>query len=246
MAGETNTASNIGPGSGLFATKVGVDLEFKTLTSENGTILYNSFSDHVNLDVNINSIATGLTNIAWVPSTGAAYVSNIVSVGNPSDGQELLASPKIVSNSIQLKRIKTIGELNLSVNGTSIILSPSANVCLLNTPQTRTTQIADGINNLNIVSGSVTWDFNTGNTANLLLTGNTAILNPINILPGARYVLFVKQDNIGNRVVTWDTLFRWQTGQPPMLTSTANGIDIIEFKSDGLKLYGKIYGSNFL
>ena len=36
--GEVNTASNVGPGTGFFKQKTGVDLEFKTLTSLGGTV----------------------------------------------------------------------------------------------------------------------------------------------------------------------------------------------------------------
>jgi len=48
--GEVNTASNIGAGTGLFAQKNGVDLEFKSLTSTGGTVTITNTASTVNLE----------------------------------------------------------------------------------------------------------------------------------------------------------------------------------------------------
>jgi hypothetical protein len=52
--GEANTASNLGTGEGIFGTKVGVDLRFKSLIAGTGV----TFSTTTN-DITINSSATG-------------------------------------------------------------------------------------------------------------------------------------------------------------------------------------------
>ena len=49
--GESNTASNLGGGTGLFAQKSGVDLEFKSLTSTGDTITISNDSTTVNVEV---------------------------------------------------------------------------------------------------------------------------------------------------------------------------------------------------
>lgn len=49
-SGETNTASNVGGGEGLFSGKSGVDLQFKSLTSTGGTIAISSTGATVNLE----------------------------------------------------------------------------------------------------------------------------------------------------------------------------------------------------
>jgi hypothetical protein len=49
-SGEVNTASNLGGGTGLFAQKNGVDLEFKTLTSTGGTVTITNNSTTVNIE----------------------------------------------------------------------------------------------------------------------------------------------------------------------------------------------------
>lgn len=48
--GEVNTASNLGSGTGLFATKSGVDLQFKSLTSTGNTVTITNNSTTVNLE----------------------------------------------------------------------------------------------------------------------------------------------------------------------------------------------------
>ena len=49
-SGEVNTASNLGGGTGLFAQKNGVDLEFKSLTSTGGTVTITNNSTTVNIE----------------------------------------------------------------------------------------------------------------------------------------------------------------------------------------------------
>ncbi len=49
-SGEVNTASNVGAGTGLFAQKDGVDLEFKSLTSTGGTVTITNDSTTVNIE----------------------------------------------------------------------------------------------------------------------------------------------------------------------------------------------------
>jgi len=49
-SGEVNTASNLGVGTGLFAQKDGVDLEFKSVTSTGGTVTITNDSTTVNIE----------------------------------------------------------------------------------------------------------------------------------------------------------------------------------------------------
>ena len=53
-SGEANTASNLGAGEGVFAQKVGVDLQFKSLVAGTGITLIPSSTD-----ITINSTSTG-------------------------------------------------------------------------------------------------------------------------------------------------------------------------------------------
>jgi len=52
--------------------------------------------------------------------------------------------------------------------------------------------------------------------------------------------MIVKQNATGSRLVTWAPQYKWQSGIAPVLTSLANGVDIMTFISDGTNLYGLI------
>jgi hypothetical protein len=57
--GEINTASNLGIGTGLFKSKVGVDLQFKTINAGSGAISITDDipNNEVDIDIPLNSIA---------------------------------------------------------------------------------------------------------------------------------------------------------------------------------------------
>lgn len=57
--GEANTASNLGTGQGLFNSKVGVDLQFKSLTASSNKILLTGNANDVGIDVNPGNINLG-------------------------------------------------------------------------------------------------------------------------------------------------------------------------------------------
>lgn len=56
FGGETNTASNVGLGAGVFKQKTGVNLEFKSLTSMGGSLSISGGVDEIDLSVNAASI----------------------------------------------------------------------------------------------------------------------------------------------------------------------------------------------
>jgi hypothetical protein len=91
VGGETNTASNIGTaGVGLYAQKLGADLEFKNLNSSTGKItIADSPSDHtVNLGVSLSASDVGMGNVTNDAQTKAAIVPNTA----PSAGQMLIGN----------------------------------------------------------------------------------------------------------------------------------------------------------
>lgn len=74
----------------------------------------------------------------------------------------------------------------------------------------------------------------------ILSAATTSISGGTNIKNGAVYTMIVKQNATGSRVVTWGTQYKWQSGIAPVLTATANAVDIFTFISDGTNLYGLI------
>ena len=68
----------------------------------------------------------------------------------------------------------------------------------------------------------------------------TSISGGTNIQNGAVYTMILKQNASGSRVVNWGSEYKWQSGIAPVLSSTANAVDIITLISDGTSLYGLI------
>ena len=87
-------------------------------------------------------------------------------------------------------------------------------------------------------ASTVTINWNNGNVQSLTLGGDRTLANPTNTRSGATYILVLKQDATGSRNVTWGSNFKWSDGIAPILTTAANGVDVITFVCDGAYLYG--------
>lgn len=105
-------------------------------------------------------------------------------------------------------------------------------------------------------SGNFTINWNSGNVQRVRLTGTppqTVTLS--NGLTGGVYTLMVYQNSAGSKTITWatsdaDTNVEWEASTPPVLTTTANKVDIITFvKTTGISAtrhyYGTVSGKNF-
>jgi hypothetical protein len=103
------------------------------------------------------------------------------------------------------------------------------------TQQQRITQA-----NLTVSSGSVAWNLNTNQTAQITLNQNVTFSNPTNQLAGGTYTVLVKQDGTGGRTITFGNAYLWQNGVAPTLTSAGDSVDLLVFYSDGTKMYGSM------
>lgn len=93
-------------------------------------------------------------------------------------------------------------------------------------------------------ASSVSWDAAAKPAAVLLVTnavgGTRAIANPTNLVAGTTYTLKIIQDNVGSRLVTWGSVFKWPNDAAPVLTTTANRTDLFTFYYDGTYLLGAL------
>lgn len=93
---------------------------------------------------------------------------------------------------------------------------------------------------------TIVWDLSSNQVSQVTLRGNRTLANPTGANDGGVYVLFVNQDNVGSRTLSYGTNYKWANGNTaPTLTTTANRTDILTF----VCLNGKLYGSgtyNFL
>jgi hypothetical protein len=87
---------------------------------------------------------------------------------------------------------------------------------------------------------SILWNLEDDPTAKALLAGNRALANPTNMVAGATYILIVTQDITGTRTLTYDTVYKFPGGTPPVLSVAPNAIDVLVFVSDGTNMLGNI------
>lgn len=94
-------------------------------------------------------------------------------------------------------------------------------------------------------TGAVTLDLRTGNkifftfgTGNVTFTF-TAPSKPCTI------TLWLKQDSVGSRTVTWPVSVKWPAGLAPVLSTGVNAIDMVSLTYDGTNYYGNYGAGNY-
>lgn len=81
-----------------------------------------------------------------------------------------------------------------------------------------------------LTSGAtVTPDFATSNNYTLTLDQNLTIANPTNLTAGQSGSIFLVQDGTGSRTASWGSYWDFAGGTAPVLTSTAAGIDRVDY-----------------
>ena len=86
-------------------------------------------------------------------------------------------------------------------------------------------------------TSTTTLDLSTGNVLQVVLTGSTtlAFSNP----KVGTYIIKIKQDETGNRSLTFPTI-KWADAAVPTITTTPNAVDLITIIYDGVDYYGSI------
>jgi hypothetical protein len=72
------------------------------------------------------------------------------------------------------------------------------------------------------------------------LTGNATLSNPINLQAGMRLLWRIRQDATGGRVLTFGTMFKFEYGIIPGLTTTGGASDVLTAYFDGTNLYASL------
>lgn len=96
-------------------------------------------------------------------------------------------------------------------------------------------------------SGSAyTIDLQNGNVFEITLNNNCTFTfsNPPASGKAGKFTLIRKQDGAGSQTVTWPASAKWAGGVAPTLTTAANSVDIITFRTTdgGTKWYGMVEG----
>lgn len=130
--GENNTASNLSPGTGLFAQKSGVDLEFKSLAAGSNI-----------------SIASNTTSVTISASDSAGEANTMSS---PTHANSLVLTK--IGVDLPIKGIACGGTVTCSANGTDITLTGSGGSALKIDNQTQTR--GNFITAINNATGDIT------------------------------------------------------------------------------------------
>lgn len=97
-------------------------------------------------------------------------------------------------------------------------------------------------------AGTVDLDLADGNVHHVTLTGNPTFTFTTALTGVAlRFRLYLVQDGTGSRTVTWPGTVDWPGGTAPTLTTTADGVDVIDFETvdDGTTWRGVVWGQAF-
>tara|TARA_R110000824_G_scaffold164387_1_gene340575 strand:- start:371 stop:2584 length:2214 start_codon:yes stop_codon:yes gene_type:complete len=89
------------------------------------------------------------------------------------------------------------------------------------------------------VTGALFVDCSEYNVFNYVLTAPSTALTASDLVAGASYVFWLRQDGTGTRKLTFKN-FKWAGGSAPTLTTTAGKIDMVSGISDGVNMYADI------
>lgn len=217
--GEINTASNLGFGSGLFSQKVGVDLQFKSLSVDSNFTLTGSANQ---LGLNFVGSYLPLSQTGQFGSSGNLTATGIALI-NLING--LSGSLVSTGNGLQ-SQINTISS-NLQTTGSNLQNN-------INSLSGYSNNNFATISNLQI-TGSVLYNYITGLSGQFNLTGNN-LQNSINSLSGYSNNNFATINNLFN---TGSNLSNQIIGLSGALNATgSNNYNLINSVSSNLQTTG--------
>ena len=201
------------------------------VTINGGATLNQSLAIGNNLTVSGNTTLGDSASADKVTITGGvtlnqslAIGNNLTVSGNTTLGNSASADKVTVTGGVTMNQSLVVSK-NLTVSSNSVfsgtINSAGANIL----SQTLT----DG--------ATISWNTALGQIATVTLGDNRTMDAPTNLKVGT-YILRVYQDATGNRTITWNSVFKWTAATAPVLSTTANALDIITLFSDGTNLYG--------
>lgn len=103
-----------------------------------------------------------------------------------------------------------------------------ANTAKLNVTQSFTKAQRGGV--VALTDGAtITPDFSAGNNFSVTLGGNRTLANPTNIAAGQSGAITLTQDGTGSRTLAYGSYFKFSNGSAPVLTTTANAVDVLVY-----------------
>jgi hypothetical protein len=95
------------------------------------------------------------------------------------------------------------------------------------------------------ISGTANLNLNSTNYHDIQMPAGNVTLALFNPTVGQKFVISIKQDSIGSRLITWFATISWTGGIVPTLTLTANKKDVFGFTCTSAGTYdGYVIGQN--
>ena len=206
------TITAAGGGAGYTAGD-GLDLvgsEFSVDLKANGGLVIEAGEIAVNLSA---SSITGTLAEADGGTGEATYTNGQLLIGNAAGG---------------LTRTTLTAGANISVtNGDGAITIANTGPAL-DTAQTWTkgqrgevTALSDG--------ATIAIDFADSNFFSVTLGGNRQLANPSNMVAGQSGAIFITQDGVGSKTLSYDTHWDFAGGVAPTLSTAANAVDVLVY-----------------
>ena len=187
-------------------------------TAANSYIFFNSgLTNRVIID-NIGRFGIGTFPSQPLDVNGNTYISGNAQINGIVNASSLTVGTSVTANATGVYTTGVVNSAGISTSGVFNIAS--ANVL--------SQVLVDGT--------TVSWNIALGQIATITLANNRTMAAPTNLKVGS-YVLYVKQDAVGTRLMTWNSVFKWANGTAPTLTTNANATDVLRFDSDGTNLY---------
>jgi hypothetical protein len=79
-------------------------------------------------------------------------------------------------------------------------------------------------------ASTITPDMSLFINAELAVTGNFTLANPINTKNGQTGMVAIAQDATGSRLITWGSNWKFQSGVAPVLSTAANAVDLLFYE----------------
>ena len=207
------------------------DLDNVTGTQElriKGTLNTSTYSR-----LSLTSTGTGNVLVKVQSSSGvltggtSEAITSITSLGVAGDGQAILGS--VSSGAMTFKRVAA-----KSNSGPAVTQHSSGNVIeVALSPDVLGMTKHQSLGN---VTGTISWDAQSGNVASLTATGDITFNGITNVQPGT-YMLKIEQDATGGRTLTLGASCRKVGGNAITLTSAASACDILSIFYDGAYYY---------
>jgi hypothetical protein len=211
----------------------------QTITGEDNCAVgnFNTITGNDNISIgNSLTMATTQTYGLGVDSSSFVDYSLQVSWNNGSQFDDI----RLVS-----KASPTVGQKSF-INVKSDLAIDAVGGVLISTGDLQTAkQLRQNNFLLGTLTVATTLDWSNGNIQEFTLGANITLNNPTNTGQSV-YYLIVTQDATGSRTITWDTNWKWASGTPPTLTTNPARKDILMFVSDGVNIFGSVFGQLYV